>query len=269
MTTVTEKNGKYYCTDGMGVEYVLDTSTNSWNPILGDNNGGSSKKKNNKSKHSPRPSASPRRGVLGLICHWTVKILTFPIVAAGHILEQFYGEDAPGRQALGAIALVLGVLLGADNIWQIGGEPLFPWFEASWLGWGGWALIWLHPGFWASIAISMLIQVTQGRALRGKSPEKAKAELDENHYELPTPPTGVIDLTKAYWNDYKASGMRSRHSIGFISIAFWAFEIVSAFHAHWFLAQETAALVIGCFLYTLLKIFAGEIGFTLWQANKG
>ena len=220
---VKEKDGVFYYTDVQGIEYVYSADSKGWVPATASNNG--EKKQKYKTTKNKRFSEKPNRGVLTLIFYWMVKVLTFPIVAIGYLLEQFYGDDAPGKQALGAVAFVAGVLVGADNIWQLlGGSALFPWFETEWLGWNGWLWLWVRPIFWVSIVISMLIQVTQGRALRGKSPEQARQDLESNQYELPSLPAGTIDLTLAHWKDYKRSGMRQRQSVGCIAIAFWAFD---------------------------------------------
>lgn len=266
-TAVREKNGKYYYTDDRGVEYTFDQAANHWIPIT------NSKKKKGDKKNSETSAVKPprpkrHRSVINLIAYWTVKVLTFPFVVIGHILDQFYGDDAPGKQALGAIAFAFGVLLGADNVWQLfGGVSLFPWFETEWLGWDGLAWIWLRPVFYIALSLSILMQLTQGRALRGKSPDKAMADLADNYYELPNQPSGTIDLTVAAWSDLKHAGMRRRRSVGFISIACWAFEAISAFHSHWFLGQPTVALIVGCLVYNVFSIFAGEIGYLMWQAN--
>ena len=268
-TTVRFEGDQYVYYDDYGVRYAYDPQTQDWVTAP-------ESKPDKKRKHQSEPQTwaahvTPKRrqGVMALIIHWLIKIVTFPIVAIGHILDQFYGVEAPGKLALGALGFFAGVMVGADNFWQLfGGKSLFPFFEQDWIGWGDWVLIWLFPTFWLALGLSALVQVKQGQVIRGKTPEQAKLEYKANVHKLGTPPNGTIDLTRALWQDYKRSGMRRKASVGVISVGFWAFEGVSAFAAHWPLAQETAGLVLACSLYCIFTIFAGEIGYALWESAK-
>jgi hypothetical protein len=183
----------------------------------------------NKSNSQPKPESSPQKepkkggsDYLELLARWIVALISLPVIFISHIIAQFVTPGTPGYKLVGAIGFWIGTLLSTDSIWQVlfQGKPLLPWFEQEWIGWIGWLQLPFNLLFWISFGISALVQVMEARTLRGKDPNQAKHEFeDSKQYTLGTKPTGNIDLTVALWGDYKAAGMKERHTGGAISEA--------------------------------------------------
>ncbi len=235
-------------------------------------------------------------GVIAFLAKTLVLIVTVPINFLARLLDQFADRNAPGTRALGGLAFIIGVLFGADNFYTLfTHHSLLPFFNADpWIGdniinslpqWAqigplkalgsmaGWAVLLslpFRPMFYVALAISLLTQVEQGKALRGKSMEQAKADFKawEKH-KLPNEPQGKVDMAKISWDEYKKVGVAEHRSIGFYALLLWAFEIVSAFHSHWPLRyMPKSGVVLGALAFTLFTIFAGEMGYRLFLANK-
>jgi hypothetical protein len=228
-----------------------------------------------------------------------VLVITWPILFISKILNAFVERGAPGIQALGAIAFLGGVLAGADNYYQgFTGKALLPWYtKADWvgaialenpnrfiqwlsgifggqtiIGWGAVVLSIFSIGFLIALAFSLLTQFVQGQAVRGRSLRAAKAEFEQ--WNAPTvpdqpDPNKKLDMAVVTWKEYKRTGKRQRGFIGFISISLWVIEFIAAFSAHWpghYVGQ--AGQFVGCLIYALVTIAAGEIGYTLYLAAK-
>lgn len=209
--------------------------------------------------------------VIETLVKWTVNILTLPFAACGYLLEQFVSPQGAGVTALGAAMFTFGVCLGADSYWQMfGNTPIFPWYEVS--GMQAWrmAILPLNPLFWLCIIMSMGITVIQGKAVRGHSISSAKEKMNEYLvHNLPEKPgSNKIDAAKVAWKQYKRAGVNQARWVGLISLAFWAFEVVSSFHAHWPLGYTSPGDILGCFLYVIFKILSGEIGYQFWIMSR-
>lgn len=212
--------------------------------------------------------------VIEMIIHWVMTIVSWPFQMVGFILQQFTQLGLPGTRIMGAMAFFVGTLLGADNFWQLfGGEALFPWYEESWIGLSGYLLLIVRPWAIAGIAVCLVLsggtQAIEGQALRGKKPDQAEEAYKQTlKYKLPKQPEGKIDLSMAAWKDYKKAGMRDRSFGGFIALALWAFDIISAFAARNPFAYTSGTEVVQCLLYVLFSILAGEAGYKLWRLTN-
>ncbi len=254
-------------------------------------------------KDQPRPvdyrdvEGSP--GLTDWIANAIVFVATWPVLFAAKIINPFVERGGAGIQALGAVAFLGGVIAGADNYYQMFTDrALLPWYtkdtwvgdlaveglpvSLSWLNriWGGqtfvgWAAVGLEVlsiGFLFSLAFSLLTQFVQGQAVRGKS--LALAQSDFEKWNAPTmpgqpDPDRKLDMAAVSWKELKRAGHGQKKFIGFIALSLWACEIVSAFAAHNPMNYTgQAGAFIGCTIYALATIAAGEIGYTLYVSAK-
>lgn len=226
-----------------------------------------------KDEVSPKKGESPKHmgSIIDIIAAWVVDIVSIPFQFVGAVMAQFVEPGTSGAKILGMCMFTGGVIFSADGVWQtlFQGTALFPWFERTWVGWLGWLTVPFNPLFWLSIIISWCIQQAEAKTLRGKSPERAKAEFDTStQYTLPAKPTGKIDLSKALWGDYKRAGMRDRNSGGLIALLIWLLDIVTTFYSRNPFAFTDPGQVFGCIIYNFATMMAGEIGWNLWKYSK-
>jgi hypothetical protein len=206
-----------------------------------------------------------------IVARWVVDLFAIPSSFAAALLEQFVGQGGSGKKILGMIGFWGGTLFGADGIWQLlfQGVPLFPFCESNWIGWIGWIQLPFNPLFWISIAISALVQVQEAKTLRSKPPAVAKQEFEEaKQYGLPEKPKNTIDLGRALWGDYKRAGMRERKSGGLIALFFWGFDLSSTFITRWPWRYSNPAAILGCLVYNIFTMGAGEVGYHIWKHSK-
>ncbi|WP_254625662.1 hypothetical protein [Nostoc sp. TCL240-02] len=224
----------------------------------------------NSTKPLQKPQASGN-SFFEILAEWIVNIISIPFTFLSTILEQFLTPGSSGTRIIGGIGFIFGTLLSTDGIWQtmFQGTPLFPWWEENWIGWTGWLLIPFNLLFWIGFAMSALIQIMEARTLRGKRPDQAKVEFEESQqYNLPSRPTGKIDLSKALWGDYKRAGMKERRTGSGIALFFWAFDIVTTFAGRNPFRYTEPSQILGCFAYNILSMMAGETGFAIWKLTK-
>lgn len=206
-----------------------------------------------------------------ILAEWVVNIVSIPFIFLSSVLEQFLTPGSSGTRIIGAVGFLFGTLMSTDGIWQtlFQGVPMFPWFEANWIGWIGWITIPFNLLFWVSFAMSALIQVMEARTLRGKRPDQAKTEFEESQqYNLPSKPSGKIDLSQALWGDYKRAGMRERRAGAGIALFFWTFDFVTTFASRNPFRYTEPMQILSCFGYNLLTMLAGETGFAIWKLTK-
>jgi hypothetical protein len=206
-----------------------------------------------------------------ILARWVVDLIAIPVSFIAALLFQFLDRTGSGRKVLGALGFWIGTLLSTDGIWQtfFQGVPMFPWFEANWIGWSGWVILPFNPLFWISLAISALIQTQEAKTLRGKPPSEAKKEFeDAKQFTLPEKPKNTIDLTRALWGQYKRSGMRERNSGGLLALFFWGFDVITTFVSRWPFKYTNPALILACFVYNVGTMVAGETGYHIWKHSK-
>jgi hypothetical protein len=206
-----------------------------------------------------------------ILAHWIVTAISIPFVFLSSILELFLTPGSAGTRILGGIGFFFGTLLSTDGIWQtlFQGTPMFPWYEQSWIGWTGWLILPFNLLFWISFGMSALVQIMEARTLRGKHPEQAKTEFEESQqYSLPSRPAGKIDLSQALWGDYKRAGMKERQTGAGIALFFWVFDFITTFAGRNPFQFTDPGQILGCFIYDILSMIAGETGFAIWKATK-
>ncbi|MCC5619208.1 hypothetical protein LC605_29855 [Nostoc sp. CHAB 5836] len=199
-----------------------------------------------------------------------VMIVGLPIRAAAAIVNQFVANGGAGRALVGGILFIGGSMISADSTWQLifQGSPLFPWFQPDWR-WFNVPLALFNPFFYLAFIISVGVQVIEAHALRGKNPDSARRELqDHMAYELESKPSGKIDLVGHLWADYKTAGTRDRSSAGLVVIAVWVFDIVTTFAARNPFEYTAPFMILGCILFNVGTMMAGEIGFAIWRLTK-
>ena len=237
--------------------------------------------------------------VMDFIINGTVAVITFIPVTLARFLNAFVERGGQGIRFLGALAFLMGVFAGADNFYQLfTDKALLPWFtESQWVGdlavqnlpaplqwvldlWGGadvigWSAVLLSTlsfAFLIALVTSLTTQFIQGKAVRGSSVAKAKADFEKwNEPTMPGKPDAAkkLDMATVSWRELKRTGTKQRGFLGFIALALWGFEIVSAFHAHNPLNYTgQVGLLVGCFFYAVLTIVAGETGYTLYMAAE-
>lgn len=202
------------------------------------------------------------------IARWIVDLFAIPVSFLAHVLAQFLKRGGSGTKALAGLAFMAGVIVSADNIWQVvfGGTPMFWWFEESWMGWRGWLLLPFNPVFYISIGISAFIQVREAQTLRSKPPAEAKKEFEEaKQYTLPEKPKNAIDVVGALWGDYKRAGMRERNSGGLYAVFFWVFDLVTTFGGRNPFKYTDPGTIALCFFVNLLTMVIGEVSYSIWK----
>lgn len=209
--------------------------------------------------------------IIDNIAKWVVLIVGFPIRFMGSIVAQFVGEGGAGKAVVGAALFVLGIAISTDSLWQqLFGQPaLFPWFETNFGGWWRWILVVLNPWFYLCFVLASGIQVIEGRAVRGKSPDAARRDLEDSmRYELEGKPSGKIDLAGALWNDYKRSGMRHKQVIGFIPLVLFTFDFIMTFSARNPFSYQDPGQVFAVILFNVGTMIAGEVGYAIWRSTN-
>jgi len=234
-------------------------------------------------------------GLIDWIANAVVHVVTFPILFSAKIINPFVERGGAGVAALGAVAFLAGVIAGADNYYQLfTGKALLPWFITNdWVGdlavqsnnpvtrwltglWGGQTIVgWgavlftiFSLIFLIALAFSLLTQFVQGQAVRGRSLASAQSEFQHwNAATMPAQPDAdkKLDMATVSWKQLKRTGKSHRSFMGFIAIAVWMFEFIAAFTAHNPLNYTgQAGLFIGCTLYALVTVGAGEIGYNIY-----
>ena len=209
--------------------------------------------------------------IIDSIAKWTVLIFTFPIRFMGAIVAQFVGDGGAGKAAVGGTLFLLGCAISTDSLWQqLFGQPaLFPWYEANFGGWWRWIPTMLNPWFYVCFILAAGIQVIEGRALKGKSPDAARRDLEDSmQYELEGKPSGKIDLAGSLWNDYKRAGMREKNTIGFIPLALWGFDLIITLAARNPWSYSDPGEVLMALLFNIGTMAAGEIGYAIWKSTN-
>ncbi|MFL9458036.1 hypothetical protein AB0756_39850 [Tolypothrix campylonemoides VB511288_2] len=208
--------------------------------------------------------------IIDFLAKWTVLIVGLPIRLAAAIVAQFVGNGGTGRAVVGGVLFLIGSGISADSIWQtvFQQRPLFAWFEPSW-SWANVPLTLFNPFFYLAFLIAVGLQVVEAYALRGKNPDSARRELQDHMlYDLEAKPSGKIDLVSDLWKDYKTAGLRDRNTTGFISLAIWVFDLVTTFAARNPFAYTLPLMILGCILFNIGTMLAGEIGFAVWRLTK-
>lgn len=227
-----------------------------------------------KSSSAPNDKGKQPKRSIGQIIDFIAKILVLvfglPIRFAAAIVSQFVANGGVGRAVVGGLLFLIGSAISADSIWQtlFQQRPLFPWFESGW-SWANIPLTVFNPFFYLAFFIAVGLQVIEAYALRGKNPDSARRELQDHMvYDLETKPSGKIDLVSELWKDYKTAGIRDRNTTGLISLAIWVFDLVTTFAARNPFGFTSPWQILGCILFNIGTMLAGEIGFAIWRLTK-
>jgi hypothetical protein len=234
--------------------------------------GSSSAETNSTGNSDGKPKSKKRTlgEIIDFCAKTVVMIVGLPVRAAAAIVNQFVANGGAGRALVGGILFIGGSVISADSTWQLifTGPPVLPWFEPTW-NWLNVPFAAFNPFFYLAFIISVGVQVIEAHALRGKNPDSARRELQDHMvYELETKPSGKIDLVGELWKDYKTAGTRDRSSAGLVVIAVWAFDIVTTFAARNPFEFTAPFMILGCILFNIGTMMAGEIGFAIWRLTK-
>lgn len=224
--------------------------------------------------HSTDPKKQGKKRSIGELIDFCAKtivlVVGLPIRFMAAIVAQFVQTGGMGRAVVGGLLFIGGSLISADSVWQTMFQqpPVFGWFETNW-NWANVPFAFFNPFFYLAFLIAVGLQVVEANALRGKNPDSARRELqDHMHYDLETKPSGKIDLVGDLWKDYKTAGVRDRSSAGFVSIAVWVFDLVTTFAARNPFQYTEPLMILGCILFNLGTMMAGEMGFAIWRMTK-
>ena len=201
-------------------------------------------------------------------------LFIIPDAIVSLILGIFTRFTAPGGQGVRIVAgflAIVGILLSADPFWQLFEQPpIFPWFEPDHLGWlrtafamlRGWMLLIF------CLVLSSGVQWIESWGLRGEDPDAAKLKYQAyKHHKLPKLDAQAIDYTKHLHGRYKTAKMKDVRFRQILVLSVLALDIASFFISrNPFGMAPTAAL--GCLLYNLLAMIAGEVGIRLWTTAK-
>ena len=224
------------------------------------------------------------------------QIVAFPIKMISAFIEEFVRFDGAGIQALGGLAFLGGVILGADSYYQlVTKKALLPWWNSdpwigdsaglsswliswlpgseAWAGILGWGSVLLHiltPTFLICAVASLITQTVQGRATRPSLGKKKQTFEQWAKEKLPEAPTeSDLEMTHIAYEEYRWAGVSQHRRIGLISLSLWGLEIVSSFNAHQFWTYiPHFGNTVACFAYACLTIVAGEVGYSIYQNSK-
>jgi hypothetical protein len=208
--------------------------------------------------------------VVGRIIDMGVKIVGIVPYTFARILDNFIDNEKGGIKVLGAALLVGGVVMSADGFFQaFGGKPLFPWYESEWIG-INWLWVWTKINFWAAIVVSLAVQWIESQAIRGKEPNKAKADYDEiKHHQTPAKNPNAIDLVEARRMEYKRAGMGERSVLGLFIILVFVMDFAATFIVGRNPWGQPPLVFMGILIYNTCTMLAGETGFALWRKANG
>jgi len=208
--------------------------------------------------------------VVGRIIDMGVKIVGIVPYTFARILDNFIDNEKGGIKVLGAALLVGGVVMSADGFFQaFGGKPLFPWYESEWIGMG-WLWVWTKVNFWAAVVVSLAAQWIESQAIRGKDPNKAKADYDSvKHHTVPEKNKSAIDLVEARRIEYKRAGMGERSVLGLFIILVFVMDFAATFVVGRNPWGQPPLVFMGILIYNTCTMLAGETGFALWRKANG
>jgi hypothetical protein len=185
-----------------------------------------------------------------------------------------------GRGLLGLGVFIWGLVISSDAYWQAAnpGAPALTQFGTpegkAVLGlWASLGLL-LTPqwaSFVGSVVTSTIIQVIEGMALRGNTPEEAKGTLDYySQFDAGSAPSGKINRAKAAHDDFVNAGMIQYIIVGVAAIVCWIWDAVVTFSAHnplnyWGEPMTVATVTV----INIIKIFAAETGFAIMLRLNG
>jgi hypothetical protein len=219
--------------------------------------------------------STPKQGndfydIIGRIIDMGVKIVGVVPYTIARILDNFIDNEKGGIKVLGAVLLVGGVVMSADGFFQaFGGKPLFPWYESEWIG-IGWLWVWTKINFWAAVVVSLAVQWIESQAIRGKEPNKAKADYDQiKHHQTPAKNPNAIDLVEARRMEYKRAGMGERSVLGLFIILVFVMDFAATFIVGRNPWGQSPLIFMGILIYNTCTMLAGETGFALWRKANG
>jgi hypothetical protein len=216
------------------------------------------------SNAKPKPS-NDFYDILGKIIDFGVKIVGVIIYIPARILDNFVDHNKAGVKVLAAAIFMVGIAMSSDSFFQaFGGQPLFPFWEDSWIG-IGWLLVWTKINFWAAVVVALAVMWIESKAIRGKKPEQAKSAYEEiKHHTVPEKNKSAIDLVEARRLDYKRAGMGERSILGLFILVVVIADILATFVMSRNPWGQPALTFIGMFLYNFVSLVAGEAGYVLW-----
>ncbi|MEO0837427.1 MAG: hypothetical protein AAF063_00795 [Cyanobacteria bacterium J06643_5] len=185
-----------------------------------------------------------------------------------------------GRGIIGLAIFLWGLTISADAYW-VAANPTAPALTnfgtpegKAVLGlWTSLGLIFSSQrnAFLGAVATSTVIQVIEGIAVRGSTPQEAKGTLDHySQFDAGSAPSNKINRAKAAHNDYLSAGMFQYYLVGFAAIGCWIADIVVTFQAHNPLSYWGDPLtVLAVAAVNIVKVFAAETGFAIMLRLNG
>ncbi len=218
----------------------------------------------------PKKEGNDFYEIVGRIIDMGVRIVGVVPYTIARILDNFIDNEKGGIKVLGAALLVGGVVLSSDGFFQaFGGKPLFPWWESSWIG-IGWLWVWTKVNFWAAVVVSLAVQWIESQAIRGKDPDRAKADYEGiKHHTVPDRNKNAIDLVEARRQEYKRAGMGERSVLGLFIILVFAMDFAATFIVGRNPWGQPPTEFLGMVIYNTCTMIAGETGFALWRKANG
>lgn len=204
---------------------------------------------------------------LGKLAHWIVWLITIVPLFLAKVVSAFFG--GAGVLAVAAAIFIGGILVNTNSYWQmLGQNSFFPWYyENPWTGWGSWGNIVISLLFWVAFGISIATSLIQGKAVRGKDVEIAKAQFSEwnQHSVPPEPGEDKLKMAQISWRKLKSSGVSQHRTVSYGALAAWAFEFTVSFAQNNPFRFSDPTLVLGCIFFVLATGFAPEFGYAMWQ----
>ena len=187
------------------------------------------------------------------------------------ILTRFSAPGGQGIRVVAGFLALVGILLSADPFWQLFEQPpLFPWFEPDHLGW--WRTLLVVFRMWPllifCLVLSSGVQWIESWGLRGQDPDTAKLRFQKHkHHKLPRLDPNSIDYVKHLHKKYQTAKMKDVRFRQILVLAVLVIDIASFFVSRNPFGMAPA-LALGCLIYNLLAMLAGEVGIRLWTIAK-
>lgn len=185
-----------------------------------------------------------------------------------------------GRGLIGLGVFAWGLVISADSYWQAAnpGAPALTQFGnpdgRTVLGlWTSLGLVLTsrRNAFLGAVLTSTIIQVIEGLAVRGSTPQEAKGTLDHySQFEAGSSPSGKIKRAAAAHRDYVNAGMFQYWLLGFAAIGCWIADIVVTFQTHnplTYWGNPITVLMVAAI--NVIKVFAAETGFVIMLRLNG
>lgn len=196
------------------------------------------------------------RSWVDTLVNWIWEIIAFVPNLITSLVKLMVTPGTTAAVCMGGVGFLCGIFMSADSYFQLwgGGQPLFPFFETNWLGWGWFPSIdfslipfkfrlnfgiFTNGVFLFSVALSSIVQMIQSVTFRSFT---AKVKTSVKGF--------------------------SPKTIGLIAYSSWVFDFILAFTSRNPFIYDDPSMRLSCAAYVIFSVFAAEIGYTVFMLIK-